>query len=91
MKDKFNVAVVGATGMVGETMLDILAQRRFPVAKLHALASERSLGKTVRLVTRSCLAKCWMTTISVIPILRCFLPAAACPPYMQSAPPRQVA
>jgi len=48
MKDKLNVAVVGATGMVGETMLEILAERNFPVGQLHALASERSLGKTVR-------------------------------------------
>ncbi len=47
MKDAVNVAVVGATGMVGEAMLDILAERNFPVNKLHALASERSLGKTV--------------------------------------------
>ena len=47
MKDAVNVAVVGATGMVGETMLDILAERGFPIGKLHALASERSLGKTV--------------------------------------------
>ncbi len=48
MKDKLNVAVVGATGMVGETMLEILAERKFPVGKLYALASERSLGKSVR-------------------------------------------
>jgi len=48
MKDKLNVAVVGATGMVGETMLDILAERKFPIGKLYPLASERSLGKTVR-------------------------------------------
>lgn len=47
MKDKFNVAVVGATGMVGEAMLEILAERKFPVAKLSPLASERSVGKTV--------------------------------------------
>jgi len=47
MKDSVNVAIVGATGMVGETMLDILAERKFPVNKLHALASERSLGKSV--------------------------------------------
>ncbi len=40
----FNVAVVGATGAVGETMLSILAERDFPVAKLVALASERSAG-----------------------------------------------
>jgi aspartate-semialdehyde dehydrogenase len=48
MKQNFNVAVVGATGMVGDAMLDILAARKFPVGKLHALASERSLGKTVQ-------------------------------------------
>lgn len=48
MKDKLNVAVVGATGMVGETMLEILAERKFPIARLHALASDRSLGKTVQ-------------------------------------------
>jgi len=43
----FDVAVVGATGAVGETMLSILAERRFPVGKVYALASERSAGKTV--------------------------------------------
>lgn len=43
----FTVAVVGATGAVGETMLSILAERDFPVGKLIALASERSAGGTV--------------------------------------------
>ncbi len=43
----FDVAVVGATGAVGEVMLDILATRKFPVGKLYALASERSVGKEV--------------------------------------------
>ena len=43
----FNIAVVGATGAVGETMLSILAERNFPVGKLVALASERSAGSTV--------------------------------------------
>jgi aspartate-semialdehyde dehydrogenase len=47
MKDAVNVAVVGATGMVGESMLEILAERKFPIGKLYALASERSRGKTV--------------------------------------------
>ncbi len=44
---KYDIAVVGATGAVGETMLEILAEREFPVSKVHALASERSLGRTV--------------------------------------------
>ena len=39
-----NVAVVGATGAVGEAMIEILAERNFPVAELHLLASERSEG-----------------------------------------------
>ena len=48
MPKTFDVAVVGATGVVGEAMLDILAERQFPVGELYALASERSVGKTVR-------------------------------------------
>jgi aspartate-semialdehyde dehydrogenase len=47
MSEKINVAVVGATGAVGEVMLEILAERKFPVGKVHALASARSVGKTV--------------------------------------------
>ncbi|MFN2327644.1 MAG: aspartate-semialdehyde dehydrogenase [Chromatocurvus sp.] len=47
MSKKYNVAVVGATGAVGEVMLEILAERKFPVDKLYALASERSAGKTI--------------------------------------------
>jgi aspartate-semialdehyde dehydrogenase len=48
MSRVFDVAVVGATGAVGETMLSILAQRKFPVGKVYALASERSAGKRVQ-------------------------------------------
>ena len=44
---KFNVAVVGATGAVGETLLSILAERGLPLGKVHALASARSAGNTV--------------------------------------------
>ncbi|HVJ37961.1 MAG TPA: aspartate-semialdehyde dehydrogenase [Stenotrophomonas sp.] len=44
---RFTVAVVGATGAVGETMLNILAERDFPVGTLVALASERSAGGSV--------------------------------------------
>ncbi|KGM55626.1 aspartate-semialdehyde dehydrogenase [Lysobacter daejeonensis GH1-9] len=47
MSKTANVAVVGATGAVGETMLAILAERKFPIDKLHVLASERSAGGTV--------------------------------------------
>lgn len=47
MSKKVNVAVVGATGAVGETMISILEQRNFPVAELFPLASSRSVGKRV--------------------------------------------
>jgi aspartate-semialdehyde dehydrogenase len=47
MSKSFDIAVVGATGLVGESMLEILAERKFPVGKVHALASERSVGKEV--------------------------------------------
>ncbi|TXH65046.1 MAG: aspartate-semialdehyde dehydrogenase [Thermomonas sp.] len=48
MNKQFKVAVVGATGAVGETMLAILAERRFPVSEVVALASERSAGGSVK-------------------------------------------
>ena len=47
MTRKFNVAVVGATGTVGETMLSILAERNFPVRSVYAVASSRSAGSRV--------------------------------------------
>jgi aspartate-semialdehyde dehydrogenase len=51
--DKVNVAVVGATGAVGEVMLEILEERKFPVDRIFPLASERSAGKTLRFQGRS--------------------------------------
>ncbi|TNF76408.1 MAG: aspartate-semialdehyde dehydrogenase [Bacteroidetes bacterium] len=42
------LAVVGATGMVGEVMLKVLEERRFPVEELLLVASERSVGKKLR-------------------------------------------
>jgi aspartate-semialdehyde dehydrogenase len=44
----YNVAIAGATGAVGETMLAILEQRGFPVGRLHLLASARSAGQSIR-------------------------------------------
>lgn len=44
-KEKYNVAVMGATGAVGEQFLSILAERDFPIDELRLLASERSGGK----------------------------------------------
>ncbi len=50
---KVDVAVVGATGAVGEAMLEILHQRQFQVGKVYALASARSAGTTVDFGNRS--------------------------------------
>jgi aspartate-semialdehyde dehydrogenase len=47
MIKKINVAVVGATGAVGETMIRVLEERNFPVDRLYPLASSRSVGKRV--------------------------------------------
>jgi len=46
-KDQYNVAVAGATGAVGRKMLEILEERKFPVATLKALASAKSVGQTL--------------------------------------------
>jgi aspartate-semialdehyde dehydrogenase len=60
-KEKYNVAIAGATGAVGGAMLDVLERRNFPVNELRLLASERSVGKklifrgteiTVQLLTK---------------------------------------
>ncbi|WP_159738768.1 aspartate-semialdehyde dehydrogenase [Vibrio atypicus] len=48
MSQQYNVAVLGATGAVGETILEVLQERKFPVGEIFLLASERSEGKTYR-------------------------------------------
>ncbi len=48
MTELYDVAVVGATGAVGETMIAILEERDFPVRNLYPLASSRSAGSTIR-------------------------------------------
>jgi aspartate-semialdehyde dehydrogenase len=47
MSNMIDVAVVGATGAVGEAMIAILEERNFPVGKLYALASQRSAGSRI--------------------------------------------
>ncbi|MGK0259358.1 MAG: aspartate-semialdehyde dehydrogenase, partial [Candidatus Azotimanducaceae bacterium] len=46
--DGINVAIVGATGAVGEALIEILESRAFPVNELFLLASERTAGKRVQ-------------------------------------------
>ncbi len=45
--EQFNIAILGATGLVGQNLLDVLAEREFPVGQLYPLASARSAGGTV--------------------------------------------
>lgn len=47
MSRELNVAIVGATGAVGETFLTVLSERNVPIKTLYPLASARSVGKTV--------------------------------------------
>jgi len=47
--EKFNIAIVGATGAVGEVLLELLAERGFPFGEVAVLASERSAGERVLL------------------------------------------
>ena len=53
MDRQFRVAVVGATGLVGEAMITVLEERGFPVSQLHALAGNRSVGRSVSFRGRS--------------------------------------
>ncbi len=53
MSKQVTVAVLGATGAVGETMLSILAERDFPAERVVPLASSRSAGKTVKYKNKS--------------------------------------
>ena len=48
MSKEYDVAVVGATGAVGEVMISVLEERNFPVRNLYPLASSRSAGKTIQ-------------------------------------------
>jgi aspartate-semialdehyde dehydrogenase len=58
MTDKtFNIAIAGATGAVGEALLSILKQRKFPIGELVPLASERSAGSKVEFGNRSITVK----------------------------------
>jgi aspartate-semialdehyde dehydrogenase len=48
MSSEYDVAIVGATGAVGEVMISVLEERKFPVRNLYLLASSRSAGKSVQ-------------------------------------------
>lgn len=52
-KSQYTVAIVGATGAVGEDLLNVLAKRNFPIGDLRLLASARSAGKTLNFKGKS--------------------------------------
>lgn len=55
MTAKFDIAILGATGAVGEALLEILAERKFPAGKIYCLASQKSVGQTVLFKKKSIL------------------------------------
>lgn len=52
MSRRYRVAIVGATGLVGQTIMKILEERDFPIEQAHLLASSRSAGKTLSFMGR---------------------------------------
>ena len=66
------VAVVGATGMVGQVMLRVLEERNFPVTELIAVASEKSVGKTVRFKGQETEIVSMQTAIDLKPAIALF-------------------
>lgn len=66
------VAVVGATGMVGEVMLKVLAERNFPVTELIPVASERSVGKEIEFKGKNYKVVSLETAVSMKPLIALF-------------------
>ena len=66
------VAVVGATGMVGEVMLQVLAERNFPVTELIPVASEKSVGKEIEFKGKKYAVVGLETAVSVKPDIALF-------------------
>src|SRR5688500_417112 len=52
-----DIAIVGATGVVGECLIEILKERNFPVGALHLLSSKRSAGKKIRFGGKSIIVR----------------------------------
>lgn len=66
------VAVVGATGMVGEVMLKVLEERQFPVTELILVASEKSIGKSIRFGGKNYQVVSLETAVSLKPEIALF-------------------
>jgi aspartate-semialdehyde dehydrogenase len=66
------VAVVGATGLVGSTMLSVLEERNFPVTELIPVASEKSIGKKIRFNNKEFLVRGMLDAIHEKPQIALF-------------------
>ncbi len=66
------IAVVGATGMVGEIMLKVLAERNFPVTELIPVASEKSVGKQIEFKGKKFTVKSMEEAVSMKPEIALF-------------------
>lgn len=66
------VAVVGATGMVGEVMLKVLAQRNFPVTELIPVASEKSVGKEIEFKGKKFIIQSMAEAVKMKPAIALF-------------------
>ncbi|WP_418512588.1 aspartate-semialdehyde dehydrogenase [Corallibacter sp.] len=66
------IAVVGATGMVGEVMLNVLKERNFPVTELIPVASEKSVGKTIAFSGKDYTVVSLATAVSLRPDIALF-------------------
>ncbi len=66
------VAVVGATGMVGEVMLQVLTERNFPVTELIPVASEKSVGKEIEFKGKKFKVVSMQTAIDMKPEIAVF-------------------
>jgi len=71
-KQNMKVAVVGATGLVGTKMLQVLAERNFPVTELIPVASEKSVGKTIIFKDKPYTIVGMQTAIDAAPALALF-------------------
>lgn len=67
-----NVAVVGATGMVGQVMLEVLRERNFPITQLIPVASEKSVGKIIDFGSLKCPVVDLPTAVSMKPDVAIF-------------------
>ena len=66
------IAVVGATGLVGTKMLEVLAERKFPVSELIPVASEKSVGKKISFAGKECTVVGMQTAIDAKPAIAIF-------------------